>query len=59
MTLEIVPIVLEFLDVFFEDLLGLPLDKKLEFCIDLLSETTFIFIPPYKMALTELKELKT
>ena len=34
-------------------------DRELEFGIDLLSGSTHIFIPPYKMAPAELKELKT
>ncbi|WRX29420.1 Reverse transcriptase domain - like 10 [Theobroma cacao] len=56
--LEDVPIVIEFPDVFLDDLLGLPLDRELEFPIDLLSGTAPISIPPYRMALAELKELK-
>ena len=58
-TLESVPVVREFANVFFEDLSGLPLDMELEFGIDLLLELAHIYIPPYKMAPTELKELKT
>ena len=45
--------------MFFEDLPRLLLNRELEFCIDLLPETTFISIPLYKMSLVELKELKT
>ena len=37
----------------------MPPDRELEFGIDLLSESALIFIPPYRMAPTELKELKT
>ena len=58
-TLRSVPIVREFLDVFLEDLPGLPPDRKLEFGIELLSRSAPISIPPYKMAPVELKELKT
>ena len=58
-TLRSVPVVREFSDVFPKDLLGLPLDQKLEFGIELLSGSAPIFIPPYRMAPTELKELKT
>ena len=58
-TLESVPIVREFLDVFLEDLPRQPLDRELEFDIDLLSGSTPIFIPLYRMAPIELKELKT
>ena len=58
-TLESVPIVREFSDVFLKDLSRLPLDKELEFGIDLLLGSAPISIPPYRMALVELKELKT
>ena len=54
-----VPVVREFSDVFPKDLPRLPPDKELEFGIDLLSRSTPISIPPYIMALAELKELKT
>ncbi|WRX21059.1 Reverse transcriptase domain - like 10 [Theobroma cacao] len=37
---------------------GLPLDRELEFLIDLLLGTTPISIPPYRMAPAKLKELK-
>ncbi|EOY08653.1 DNA/RNA polymerases superfamily protein [Theobroma cacao] len=56
--LEDVPIVSEFLDVFPDDLPGLPPDRELEFPIDLLPDTAPISIPPYRMAPAELKELK-
>ncbi|XP_012480974.1 uncharacterized protein LOC105795864 [Gossypium raimondii] len=38
--------------------LGLPLDREVEFVIDLMRRTTPISISPYRMALVELKELK-
>ena len=44
--------------MFPKDLLGLPPDRELEFCIDLLPKIAPISIPPYKMAPDELKELK-
>ncbi|EOY31837.1 DNA/RNA polymerases superfamily protein [Theobroma cacao] len=56
--LEDVSIVSEFSDVFPDDLPGLPPDRELEFPIDLLPGTAPISIPPYRMALAELKELK-
>ena len=59
MTLENVPIVQEFSDVFLKDLPRLPHDRELEFGIDLLSGSAPISIPSYKMALTKLKKLKT
>ncbi|KAA0042166.1 DNA/RNA polymerases superfamily protein [Cucumis melo var. makuwa] len=55
---EDVPVVKEFLDVFPDDLLGLPLDREIEFTIELLPEITPISQAPYRMALSELKELK-
>ena len=57
-TLENVPIVQEFLDVFFEDLPRLPPDRELEFGIDLLLGSAPIFIPPYRMALAKLKKVE-
>ena len=59
MTLENVPIVQEFLNVFPEDFPWLPPNRELKFCIDLLPKTTLISIQPYRMALAELKELKS
>ena len=58
MTLESVLVVWEFLDVFFEDLSSLPLNRELEFGIELLSRSAPISIQPHRMALAELKELK-
>ena len=54
-----VPMVFEFLDVFLEELLGLPPDREVEFCIDVIFATQPISIPPYLMALVELNELKS
>ena len=58
MTLENVPVVREFSDVFLEDLSRLPSNRELEFCIDLLPKIAPISILLYRMALVELKELK-
>ena len=58
MTIESVPIVCEFPDVFSDDLPGLPPDRELEFEIELLPGSAPVSIPPYRMAPTELKELK-
>ena len=55
---ESVPIVCEFPDVFPEELSGLPPNTEIEFAIDLLPGTALISIAPYRMAPTELKELK-
>ena len=57
-SLESVPIVNEFPDVFPEDLPGIPPEREIDFGIDLLPDTNPISIPPYRMAPTELKELK-
>ena len=53
------PVAREFLDVFLKDLSGLPPDKELEFEIELLLGSAPVFIPPYRMAPTEWKKLKT
>ena len=56
--LEDVPVVREFLDVFPDDLPGLPPEQETDFPIDLVPGTTPISLPPYRMAMAELKELK-
>ena len=58
MRLEDIPVVREFLDVFPDDLLGLPPDREIDFQIELAPGTEPISRAPYKMAPTELKELK-
>ncbi|XP_019238505.1 PREDICTED: uncharacterized protein LOC109218581 [Nicotiana attenuata] len=57
-TLQSVPIVNKFPEVFPEDLPGVPPDREIDFGIDLLPGTKPISIPPYRMAPAELKELK-
>ena len=56
--LEDVPVVREFLDVFPDDLPGLPPERETDFPIDLVPGTAPISLPPYRMAPAELKELK-
>ena len=56
--LEDIPIIKEFPDVFPDDISGLPPDREVEFTIDLIPEIEPISIPPYRMAPTELRELK-
>ncbi|KAK5842666.1 hypothetical protein PVK06_005048 [Gossypium arboreum] len=56
--LESVPVVCEYSDVFPEELPGLPPVREVEFGIEVVPGTTPISIAPYRMALTELKELK-
>ncbi|WRX11172.1 Retrotransposon gag domain - like 10 [Theobroma cacao] len=53
-----VSVVNEFMDVFPEELPGLPPEWEIEFCIDLILDTRPISIPPYRIAPVELKELK-
>ena len=48
----------ECLDVFLDELPGVPPHREIEFCIDMVSDTAPISMPPYRMAPTELKELK-
>ncbi|KAL0544248.1 hypothetical protein IC582_019361 [Cucumis melo] len=55
---EDVPVVKEFLDVFLDDLSDLPPDREIEFTIELLPGTAPISQAPYRMAPSELKELK-
>jgi len=57
-TLEEVPVVCEYPDVFPEELPGMPPDRDIEFIIDLLPGTGPIAKRPYRMATDELKELK-
>ena len=48
----------EFGDVFPKELPGLPPEREIEFSVELLPGTSPISIAPYRMAPTELKELK-
>ena len=52
-----VPVVCEFPDVFPEQLPGLPPEREIELCIDVVPGTDPISMPPYRMAPAELKEL--
>ena len=56
--LEDIPIVRDYLDVFLDNLFGLPSEKGVEFTIDLVLVITPISKIPYRMALVEIKELK-
>ncbi|KAA0047049.1 Retrotransposable element Tf2 [Cucumis melo var. makuwa] len=57
--LEDIPVVREFLDVFPEELSGLPPDREIEFSIDLVLGMAPISQAPYRMAPIELRELKS
>ncbi|CAL2244317.1 unnamed protein product [Prunus armeniaca] len=59
LNLEDIPVVCEFLDVFPDDLPGLPPQRETEFTIELLPGTNPIHQAPYRMAPAELRELKT
>ena len=52
------PVVDEFLDVFPNDLSGMPPDRDIEFIIELLPRTAPIAKRPYRMGVNELEELK-
>ena len=53
-----VPIVNEFLDVFLEELPGLPPQREVEFQIEIIPGIAPISMAPYRMAPVELNELK-
>lgn len=48
----------DFLNVFLDDILDLPLDMKIEFEINIVPVVILISKAPYRIALAELKELK-
>jgi hypothetical protein len=52
------PVMEEFLDVFLDELLGMPPDRDIEFIIELLPGTAPIAKRPYRMGVDELEELK-
>src|SRR5262249_18338910 len=56
--LQNLPIVRDYLDIFSGELSGLPPEREVEFGIELYLGTNPITIAPYRMAPTELKELK-
>jgi hypothetical protein len=56
--LEDIHVVREFLDVFPNDLPGMPPEREIEFKIELQPGTALIAKAPYKMSPVELKELK-
>ena len=55
---ENISVIEEFMDVFPEELPGMPPERGVEFYIDLILGTTPIAKKPYRMAPTELAELK-
>ena len=59
MNLENIPMIREFPDVFLEELPGVPPKREVDLSIEVVQGTTPISRAPYRMAPTELKELKT
>ncbi|XP_049371627.1 uncharacterized protein LOC125836498 [Solanum verrucosum] len=57
-SIDLVPVVREFADVFPTDLLGLPPNRDIDFVIDLEPDTRPISISPYRMAPAKLRELR-
>jgi len=55
---EDIPVVCEFRDVFPEEWAGLPLQREIDFEIELVPNAQPISKASYRMAPTELKELK-
>jgi hypothetical protein len=56
--IEEVPVVNEYFDVFFAELTEVPLDREVEFAIDLILMAEPVSRTPYRMALIELLKLK-
>ena len=54
---ENIPMIREFLDVFLEELPGVPHEREVDLSIEVIQGTTPISRAPYRMASTELKEL--
>ncbi|KAH0746217.1 hypothetical protein KY285_007874 [Solanum tuberosum] len=57
-SIESIHVVSEFREVFSNNMAGMPPDRDIDFCIDLEPGTRPISIPPYHMALVDLRELK-
>jgi hypothetical protein len=58
MNLEDIPVACEFLEVFSDDLPGMPPDHDVEFIIELQLGTTTISRGPYKMTLKGIGRMK-
>ena len=56
---EKIPVVREFPDVFPEELPGIPLEREVNLAIEIVQGTVPMSRAPYRMAPTELKELKS
>ena len=55
---ENILLVREFPDVFPEELPGIPLEREVDLSIEIVPGTALVFREPYRMAPSELKELK-
>ncbi|GJT82266.1 putative reverse transcriptase domain-containing protein [Tanacetum coccineum] len=55
--MEDVPVIRDFLEVFLEELLGLPPSRQVEFQIDLVPGAAPVARAPYRLAPSEMKEL--
>lgn len=58
MDLKLIPVVKDFPYVFPNDHPNLPLDREIEFFIDVIPRMSSISKAPYRMAQPELEELK-
>ncbi|GJR17847.1 putative reverse transcriptase domain-containing protein [Tanacetum coccineum] len=56
-TLSDIPIIRDFEDVFPDDLSGLPPQRQVEFCTDLIPRATPVAKSPYRLAPSEMQEL--
>ena len=56
--LEGIPVVQEFLDIFLEEIPGLPPKRDIDFTIELLPGASPVSRAPYRMSVPELTELK-
>ena len=54
-----ISVVSEFLDVFPDEILGMPPEREIDFAIDLVPGTRPISKAPYRMAPKEMEELKS
>ena len=57
--MEKIPVVRGFSDVFLKELPGIPLEREVDLSIEIVPRTTPMSRAPYRMAPTELKELKS
>ena len=57
--LEDIPVLKEYLDVFLEEIPGLPLERELDFTIDMVPGAVPSSKAPYRMNIRQLNELKS